>query len=209
MDQSYDTASLETPTQPASNEVFSRIGSLTRRLHDALRELGYDRTLEATVGSLPDARQRLSYIADLTGKAAEKVLTLVDEKTNADDLFAEEVKKIALIIDGFGSSQEKIAAVRDFLNQAQSHCDQSRAMMTEIMMAQDFHDLTGQVVKKIAGIAHNVEEQLVQLLIDTSPTEQRHKTEGQFQEGPIVDKTRLDVVHDQAGVDDLLAQLGF
>jgi chemotaxis protein CheZ len=182
---------------------------LTRKLHDALRELGYDHQLEDTVGSLPDARARLSYIADLTGKAAEKVLGLVDEKIASDDVFADQVKNIALVLDGAGNESEKMTAVRQFLGCAQAHCDQSRSMMTDIMMAQDFHDLTGQTIKKVADIAHNVEQQLVQLLLDTTPPPQRNKTEAQFMEGPVIDKTRTDTVHDQGQVDDLLAQLGF
>lgn len=199
----------EQDTKPENYDVFVRIGHLTRKLHDALRELGYDRELENSVGSLPDARARLSYIADVTEKAAEKVLGLVDEKIAADDIFASEVKNIAALIDSNSPENEKMAAVRLFLGRAQAHSDQSRSMMTDIMMAQDFHDLTGQTIKKVADIAHNVEQQLVQLLLDTTPPSQRPKVEAQFMEGPVVDKTRTDTVHNQEQVDDLLAQLGF
>ncbi len=199
----------EQDTKPDNYDVFVRIGHLTRKLHDALRELGYDRELESSVGSLPDARARLSYIASVTEKAAEKVLGLVDEKIAADDAFANEVKNIAVLIEGTTPESEKMTAIRQFLGHAQTHCDQSRSMMTDIMMAQDFHDLTGQTIKKVADIAHNVEQQLVQLLLDTTPPTQRTKVEPQFMEGPVVDKTRTDSVHNQGQVDDLLAQLGF
>jgi chemotaxis protein CheZ len=205
----YPGATAAEEDTPDSYDVFFRIGHLTRKLHDALRELGYDHQLESTVGSLPDARARLSYIADVTGKAAEKVLGLVDEKIASDDAFADQVKNIALVIEGSDSETQKISAVRQFLGCAQEHCDKSRSMMTDIMMAQDFHDLTGQTIKKVADIAHNVEQQLVQLLLDTTPPTQRNKTEAQFMEGPVVDKTRADSVHNQEQVDDLLAQLGF
>jgi chemotaxis protein CheZ len=206
---SHDGTSLTAEDKPENYDVFVRIGHLTRKLHDALRELGYDHQLENTVGSLPDARARLSYIADLTGNAAEKVLGLVDEKIASDDVFAEQVKNIASVLDGAGNESEKMTAVRQFLGCAQTHCDQSRSMMTDIMMAQDFHDLTGQTIKKVADIAHNVEQQLVQLLLDTTPPPQRNRAESQFMEGPVIDKTRTDTVHDQGQVDDLLAQLGF
>ena len=59
-------------------DVFHRIGTLTRQLHDALRELGYDIHLQGAAGSPPDARSRLDYIARLTGEAADKVLNAVD-----------------------------------------------------------------------------------------------------------------------------------
>lgn len=210
MQHDHDGAQLtESETDKNNYDVFVRIGNLTRKLHDALRELGYDQQIENTVGSLPDARTRLSYIADLTGKAAEKVLGLVDDAIAADDGFAEQVKNISIVLDSNSSDSDKLTQMRAFLGQAQNHCDQSRAVMTEIMMAQDFHDLTGQVIKKVADIAQNVEQQLVQLLLDTTPPEQRTRVEGQFQAGPVVDKARNDVAHDQSQVDDLLAQLGF
>ena len=61
-------------TMKEDDALYVNVGRLTRQLHDALRELGYDRDLESAVGSLPDARSRLSYISRLTGEAAEKVL---------------------------------------------------------------------------------------------------------------------------------------
>ena len=60
-------------------DVFNHLGSLTRKLHDALRELGYDQKIQEAVHSLPDAQARLGYIATLTGKAAERALTAVEQ----------------------------------------------------------------------------------------------------------------------------------
>jgi chemotaxis protein CheZ len=77
-------------------------------------------------------------------------------------------------------------------------------------MAQDFHDLTGQVIRKVVTLATNMEEQLLKLLIETTPPEQRCKLDPEKLEGPVVKaEGRDDVVTDQAGVDDLLASLGF
>ncbi|HQD85036.1 MAG TPA: protein phosphatase CheZ, partial [Quisquiliibacterium sp.] len=59
------------PVEPEA--LYMRLGELTRTLHEALRGLGYDRQLEEVVSTLPEARSRLSYIARLTGDAAEKV----------------------------------------------------------------------------------------------------------------------------------------
>jgi len=78
------------------------------------------------------------------------------------------------------------------------------------MMAQDFHDLTGQVIRKVVGLATDLEEQLVKLLIDATPEEHRKKVDPAMLEGPVINpEKRSDVVSDQAGVDDLLASLGF
>jgi chemotaxis protein CheZ len=88
--------------------------------------------------------------------------------------------------------------------------DATQAILTDIMMAQDFHDLTGQVIRKVVTLAQNMEEQLLKLLIETTPPEQRRKIEPEMLEGPVVKaEGRTDVVADQAGVDDLLASLGF
>ena len=77
------------------------------------------------------------------------------------------------------------------------------------MMAQDFHDLTGQVVAKVVALASELEDSLVRLLVQAAPTDQVQKVEQHLQ-GPVVDATgRTDVVANQGEVDDLLASLGF
>ena len=189
-------------------DVFQRVGSLTRKLHDALRELGYDHQIENAVGSLPDARARLSYIADLTGRAADRVLSAVDEGMAAEDRIAERAAEIA---GKLGSIQQPSlrAEAYTFALEVQSHSESARARLTDIMMAQDFHDLTGQVVKKIADVALNLEQQLVKLLMDMTPPEQRQQAANTLLEGPVVDKARTDVVHNQEQVDELLGSLGF
>ena len=99
----------------------------------------------------------------------------------------------------------------EFLANLGKQAELTSAILTEIMMAQDFHDLTGQVIRKIVDLAQTLEEQLVKLLIDATPEEQRKKAiDGKKPEGPVVNpEGRSDVVADQAGVDDLLASLGF
>ena len=82
--------------------------------------------------------------------------------------------------------------------------------LTDIMMAQDFHDLTGQVIRRVVALATSLEEQLVKLLIETSRPEPRPQLDPYKLEGPVVaPNARDDVVADQKGVDDLLASLGF
>ena len=91
--------------------------------------------------------------------------------------------------------------------------EKSDARLTEIMMAQDFHDLTGQVIARVVQLAGTIEEQLLGLLLQAAPS----GTPGQDKafdthtlEGPVVNtEGRTDVVADQKDVDDLLASLGF
>jgi len=199
------------------HDVFVRLGQLTRKLHDALRELGYDKNVESAVNSLPDARARLNYIASLTGKAAEKVLSSVETCQVINDTMSDKARALddkwqklynnELTLEEFKSlSAENHQFVKDIALQSQS----MGANLTEIMMAQDFHDLTGQVVNRIASMAQNLETQLVQLLLDTTPPERRNGVEEQWLSGPAMNaEGRSDVCSNQGQVDDLLESLGF
>jgi chemotaxis protein CheZ len=78
------------------------------------------------------------------------------------------------------------------------------------MMAQDFQDLTGQVIRKVTELAHGLEQQLVQLLLDYSPVEVRREVNSGLLNGPQINpSSKSDVVADQGQVDDLLDSLGF
>jgi chemotaxis protein CheZ len=91
--------------------------------------------------------------------------------------------------------------------------EKSDARLTEIMMAQDFHDLTGQVINRVVQLAATIEEQLLALLLQSAPAGapgQDKAYDMNALEGPVVDaEGRTDVVADQKDVDDLLASLGF
>lgn len=198
-------------------EVYHKIGALTRQLHDALRELGYDKAVESAVTALPDTRQRLDYIARLTGQAAERALSNVERgqslqtdlqeraaslQVRWDRMFARE-----LSVDDF---RDLALDSRDFMEYAQSQSEATNALFTDIMMAQDFHDLTGQVIQKVVGIAQNMEEQLLKILIEATPPEKRASVGAEWLAGPVIEtKGRDDVVTSQAQVDDLLESLGF
>ncbi len=197
-------------------DIFHRVGLLTRNLHDALRELGYDKGIDSAVGKLPDARARLNYIASLTGQAAEKALskaeagTVIQQNIEADaaalgakwnDVFAGRTS-----VDEFRLHAE---ATRAFLDSLPARTGEASGLFTDIMLAQDFHDLTGQVINKIVGIAQDIESQLVKLLLDTTPPEKRAEADVGFLNGPVINTKRDDVVNNQGQVDDLLASLGF
>jgi chemotaxis protein CheZ len=213
-------ASLQESSEVANEEprdVFYRVGSLTRKLHDALRELGYDKNVENAVNTLPDARARLSYIADLTGKAAEKVLAAVESSQKLNDEMLARAAELDLQWDRLYNNQMSLEEFkshardnREFLKEMTLASGQLGGHLTEIMMAQDFHDLTGQVVTRIGNMAQNLEEQLVQLLIDTTPPEQRKQVDESFLNGPTINSEgRTDVCSNQSQVDDLLESLGF
>ncbi len=205
------------PAEGGETDVFHRIGQLTRGLHDSLRELGYDKIVEDAMASLPDARDRLDYIATLTGQAAERVLGAVEQAREHQDRVAERVGALGTRWDaafaGVLSTDEFRAlaeATRADLTAIGTEAGATNAQLTEIMMAQDFHDLTGQVIQRIVKLARSLEGQLVQLLIETTPPEKRTTAEEEWLTGPAMNAAaRSDVVTNQAQVDDLLESLGF
>ncbi|WP_114972571.1 protein phosphatase CheZ [Rhodoferax ferrireducens] len=209
------------PTHPAvSPDVHQSIGVLTRQLHDALSGLGLTDKVKDLAGEIPDARSRLSYIARLTGEAAEKVLNRVDQAKAQHDHIAAETRRIGALIVKDPVAAVAKGHVMNFLTDVEKSTQQIDQHLTEIMMAQDFHDLTGQVIAKVVNLAASIEVQLVQLLIQTAPADAAVKTPVAapapatvYQPalaGPVVNAAgNADVVTGQSEVDDLLASLGF
>jgi chemotaxis protein CheZ len=191
-------------------EVFQRIGLLTRKLHDALQQLGYDKQIEDSLGALPDAKSRLGYIARLTGEAAEKVLNTVDAAQAQQEALVVEAGQVEELLKRDPVGAVARGDVLHFIDHVKANAQRTGAQLTDIMMAQDFHDLTGQTVRKVVDMASSLEESLVKLLLETTPPEQRTRAETGFLNGPVVDaEKRADVVANQAQVDDLLESLGF
>lgn len=208
----------ESPSiSPEGEDFYHRVGSLTRQLHNALHELGYHKKVEEVVSTLPDTRQRLDYIARLTGQAAERALSNVEKgqeiqvplENEANALHARWEKLYAreLSVEDF---KGVAADTRAFLARTSADSVATQALFTDIMMAQDFHDLTGQVIQKVLKLAADFESELVKLLVEATPAEKRSSAQTEWMNGPVVDaKGRDDVVTSQAQVDDLLESLGF
>ncbi|TFZ08360.1 protein phosphatase CheZ [Ramlibacter humi] len=191
-------------TPPDAQLFYQRVGEITRRLHEALRELGYDKQIEQSLGSLPDARSRLQLIARLTGEAAEKVLNTVDAAQARQDALVQQAARIDAMLD---SGRPDAGALRGFTQMVRDNAAATNSQLTDIMLAQDFHDLTGQTVRKVVDIAASLEESLLKLLLEASPPSTL--TDRGPLDGPVADVTRADVVTNQEQVDDLLESLGF
>jgi chemotaxis protein CheZ len=198
-------------------DVHHKIGLLTRQLHDSLNELGYAEKLKGSAGELPDAQSRLNYIARLTGEAAEKVLTRVEQAKAQQDALAEETREVLAALKKDPVAAVATGRIMNFLNDVERATKDADTHLTEIMMAQDFHDLTGQVIARVVNLAATIEDQLVQLLIQTAPpgTAAPLAPPAPSREalaGPQYDpeaQKNPEVVTNQSQVDDLLASLGF
>lgn len=194
----------------ASPEVFHQLGMITRQLHDTLTQLGVMPKLQLAADGLPDARSRLNYIASKTSDAANKVLNSVDQAKADHAHISSETRRIAEAIVKDPVKAVASGAVMNFVGDVEAATARIDGHLTDIMMAQDFHDLTGQVVAKVVSLATELEDSLVKLLVQAAPPEQAQKVESAVLNGPVVNpEGRTDVVKDQAEVDDLLASLGF
>ena len=196
--------------------VFTQLGQLTRVLHDSLRELGLDKNLEAVTSSIPDARDRLSYVAAMTEQAAERVLNATDAAQPLVNKIEAGARQLSLdwrkLFDGqLGMEQFKdlVTRTRTYLDGIPQQTQNTNGYLLEIMMAQDFQDLTGQVIKKIVEVTRSMEQQLLALLVESAPQSVK-PSDGLLLNGPVISaQGRTDVVTSQDQVDDLLESLGF
>ena len=210
MKDTQPSALAPTSAARASPEVFQQIGAITRQLHDTLTQLGVMSRLQSAADGLPDARSRLNYIASKTGEAANKVLNSVDHAKAEHARIARATRDMAARIVADPVRAVASGSLFNFVQDIEAATSRIDAHLTDIMMAQDFHDLTGQVVTKVVTLASDLEDSLVKLLLQAAPPEQAHKAEAVVLHGPVVDpEGRTDVVANQGEVDDLLASLGF
>ncbi|OUL96462.1 protein phosphatase CheZ [Paraburkholderia hospita] len=225
-------------TDLATDRILARIGQLTRTLRDSMRELGIDKHVERAAEAVPDARDRLKYIATMTEQAAERVLSAIEVAKPMQEQLQQGAAELDARWEQWYAApieREEVRALmndtRTFLRGVPELTTATNAQMLEIMMAQDFQDLTGQVIKKITDVVYLIEQQLLGVLIDNIAAERREQFAATAQQlvaeaqhdaisptgspesllnGPQINpEGKADVVQDQGQVDDLLASLGF
>jgi len=188
---------------------YERLGGIVRQLHDALRSLGYDAHLRRIADEIPDARDRLAYVGQMTEAAANKVLNLVDGATPGCEDIAQRTLQLGERLGGPATpptatgNTALLADCADYVAHVGSFAETQRAVLTDIMLAQDFQDLSGQVIGKIIDIITRTERQLLDLLVHSGPNEP--PAEEAALEGPQIPEKAMK----QDDVDDLLASLGF
>lgn len=195
-------------------DAFERLGRITRQLHEAMTELGLDHSLHAITQEIPDARDRLSHVGHMTETAANKVLNLIDTGQPQCHHFKLDSQSI---VDAIGAMRQGNAVcgedVSDILAncqmfgvQASQFAEGQNELLSEIMMTQDFQDLSGQIIKRVIDIISQTEKQLLDLLMHSAPERLGNIVHPKAElAGPQVPDKALK----QDDVDDLLASLGF
>jgi chemotaxis protein CheZ len=211
-------------TSPEHKELFAEVGKLTRQLHDSLTNFQLDpKIANLATDDIPDAKERLSYVMNMTEQAANRTMDAIDsslplaDKINADiaQLKPDWERLMQRQLE-LGEFKTLVYGINDFINSAEQEAGEISAHMTEIMMAQDFQDLTGQVIKRVIELVKEVEDSLIHLLTvfgepnANAINEVEKPVDKNGAEGPIIDaETREDAVSSQDEVDDLLSSLGF
>ncbi|SFX22542.1 protein phosphatase CheZ [Marinospirillum alkaliphilum] len=226
---------LQTINDARNRNLYQEVGRLTRALHDAIREFQLDTSAvigdKEAISDMADATDRLNYVISLTQNAANRTMDKVEECVPIADRLGRDAaslrKEWGRLIrremkpDEFRNLYHRMDA---FLSETETHAGLLGNNFSEITLAQDYQDLTGQVVKKVITLVHEVEDSLVNLVRMASQVDRitgiRHadadkkKTEDinkQLPEGPVInaEKRGVDVVSGQDEVDDLLSSLGF
>lgn len=193
-------------------KTLDQLGLVARNLYEALRELGYDRSLGEVAREMPDARERLVYVGQMTEAAAHKVLASVEAGMPECNQLAEQGRDIAQTIRRRCEGEISASMIKatfnqfaDFAERASNFAELQNRLLSEIMMTQDFQDLSGQVIKKVVDIITRTERELLEILVVSMPNHAVELSPQETLQGPQVPDKALK----QNEVDDLLANLGF
>ncbi|KAA3627655.1 MAG: protein phosphatase CheZ [Proteobacteria bacterium] len=205
------------------SQMFQQLGRLTRDIHDALRNFHLDERLSKLADEeIPDAKQRLNYVIEMTGQSAHRTLNAVEAclplseqiEIQGGELLAdwERFRNRELTMEEFKGLSSRIS---DYFSTAAQCAASMRGELSDVMMAQDFQDLTGQVIRRVITLVQEVEDKLVDLVraaggrIKSGAPEVKEASLSQG-EGPTPPALLTDDrVANQDDVDDLLSSLGF
>ena len=209
---------------PINSELFAEIGKLTRQLHDSLNNFQIDSRLsDLATEEIPDAKERLNFVIKSTEEAANKTMDAVEaifpvvngiqQKISTVNPLWQKLMQNELDVSEFKSLCRDIDVL---LKTTEKDTDKINRLMTDVLMSQDFQDLTGQVIRKVIELVREVEDSLISMLTafglssEQNPLNKLPTVGDNLVEGPIINsKNRNDVVANQDDVDDLLSSLGF
>jgi chemotaxis protein CheZ len=205
--------------------LFQELGKMTREIHESIMNFRMDsRINDLAQTDIPDAKDRLEYVITMTENAANTVMSVVERGTPVAEKLNEQSKHLNAQWQKFRRREMSPDELRTMGQEVENFFTESSAMMTEllsgfteVLMAQDFQDLTGQIIRRVINLVNEIEGNLVALIRIQGESYVREdkkdkpKAEGEtILEGPQVPgKESGDVMKGQDDVDDLLASLGF
>ena len=202
--------------------LFKEVGHLTRQLHDNLASFALDEQLiDLTGKEIPDAKERLNYVIEMTDDAAHKTLNAIDEILPVTTEMQQKSEELSKNWKRFLGRELSLEEFKDMSGEIskflESSCVNTKIVSdktNEIVLAQGYQDLTGQIIKKVIALVQNVEDSLVDLVRiagsheDATGTHKEEEKKGL--EGPVVPGIVVEgAVNSQDEVDDLLSSLGF
>ncbi|MBS0855418.1 MULTISPECIES: protein phosphatase CheZ [unclassified Tatumella] len=199
-------------------DIVTKVGSLARMLRDNLRAMGLEQAIADAAEAIPDARDRLDYVVQMTAQAADRALSCVEAAQPHQDQLQQQSVALAGRWDlwfadpiELNDARQLVTDTRQFLAEVPEHTGFTNQQLLAIMMAQDFQDLTGQVIKRMMEVIQEIERQLLMVLLENIPEAALPaKTEqDSLLNGPQIDSSASGVIANQDQVDDLLDSLGF
>ena len=201
------SAHLDDLTSLREQALFKDVGRLTRQLHESLMSFQFDSRVAALAASeFPDARTRLDRVIELTEQSAHRTMDLIEavgpvvgelqvESKRLEGEWAECAKPDARLI----------RQTRDFVGRTVGQAETLRQALSDVLIAQNFQDLSGQIIRDIIRLVKDVEETLVNMIrLSGRSVElvEQHKADEQR-------RRSADRVKNQDDVDDILSSLGF
>ncbi len=211
--------------------LFQELGKLTREFHEALNSFRLDsRIANLAENEIPDARERLNYVIAMTEQAADRTLTAVEESVPLCEQLEEKGTELKAAWDRFVARDMDAREFRKlsgelntFLAALPENTDRIKGNLNDVLLAQDFQDLTGQIIRRVITLVEDLEKSLVELIRisgqnlippghegDGRKEQQRKEEDKIAAAGPVVPGVdKDDRVSGQDEVDDLLSSLGF
>jgi chemotaxis protein CheZ len=210
-------------------QTLTEIRKLTGDLQHALERFSIEsRLADIAENEIPDARTRLSHVIKMTDEAAHRTLDLVERSGPLAERTAREAAALVGSLQAYrdrpagGSGFESavraidaflpvVRAVEAFLPTARADSEQIRKNLADVLLAQGYQDLTGQIIRSVIKLVGELEEALASLT-KLSGDVVEHATLGESPgkgHGPVVPGvTRGEVASGQTDVDALLSGLG-
>ena len=211
---------VEELSRNRDQSLFQELGKLTREFHEALNGFKLDSKLTSLTGTdIPDARERLKHVIEVTDKAAHKTMSVVEELLPVSETLGAQSEDMHERWKRFMKNDMEVKESRALCEEVQVYLadqgnstEQFRKGLNEILLAQDYQDITGQIISRVITLVTDLETSLVKLIRDSGAIEEHTSASSVHGglDGPQVPGLESsDAVSGQDEVDDLLSSLGF